>query len=106
MVTVLGVAAAMWGVVMAVSPLLQVRRMWLRRSSEDVSVGFFAVLLPGFVLWIAYGVARSDWALVVPNTVALLVGVGTIMVATALRRRPRVTGPRPAAGDDRADARR
>jgi MtN3 and saliva related transmembrane protein len=85
--TVLGVSAAMWGLVMALSPLLQIRQMWLRKSSDDVSVGFFAVLLPGFALWIAYGFARSDWALIVPNAVAILVGVSTITVAMLLRRR-------------------
>lgn len=85
-VTVLGVSAATWGLAMALAPVLQIRRMWQRRSSEDVSVGFFAVLLPGFCLWIAYGLARSDWALVVPNVVALLVGAVTIGIATLLRR--------------------
>jgi uncharacterized protein with PQ loop repeat len=88
-ITVLGISAATWGLVMALSPLLQVRQMWRRKSAEDVSVGFFVVLLPGFGLWIAYGAARSDLALVVPNVVALLVGASTIAVARLLRRRHR-----------------
>jgi uncharacterized protein with PQ loop repeat len=99
-VTVLAVSAAAWGVLMAVSPLLQIRQMWRRRSSQDVSIGFFAVLLPGFALWVAYGTARSDWALVVPNLVALLVGAATVTVAALLRRRlPGSSGP--AAADPR-----
>jgi MtN3 and saliva related transmembrane protein len=85
--TVLGISAAVWGLVMAVSPLLQIRQMLLRQSSEDVSVGFFAVLLPGFALWLAYGLARSDWALIVPNIVAIAVGATTVTVALMLRRR-------------------
>jgi uncharacterized protein with PQ loop repeat len=88
-ITVLGVSAAFWGILMALSPLLQIRQMWLRQSSEDVSVGFFAVLLPGFALWIAYGLARSDLALVVPNVVAILIATTTITVAMLLRRRAR-----------------
>ena len=94
MVTVLGVSAALWGLLMAVAPLLQIRRMWARRSSRDVSMPYFAVLLPGFALWAAYGVARSDWALIVPNAVALVVGVTVILVAAYFRspgRRERVT---------------
>lgn len=88
-VTILGLAAGTWGIFMAVSPLLQIRQMWRRKSSEDVSLGYFGVLLPGFALWIAYGSVREDWALVVPNTVALLVGGTTVLVAQyyrALRR--------------------
>jgi uncharacterized protein with PQ loop repeat len=101
-VTVLAVSAAAWGVLMAVSPLLQIRQMWRRRSSQDVSIGFFAVLLPGFALWVAYGTARSDLALVVPNLVALLVGAATVTVAALLRRRRRLPGtPGPAAADPR-----
>jgi len=87
MVTVLGVVAAAWGVIMAVAPALQIRRMLARRSSEDVSLGYFAILLPGFALWIGYGTAGHDWALVVPNTVALTVGIVTIALALSLRRR-------------------
>ena len=86
MTTVLGFAAAGWGLVMAVAPGLQIRRMWLRRSSADVSIRYFAVLLPGFALWMAYGMARSDWVLVVPNAVALLVVATAVAVAARLRR--------------------
>lgn len=91
--SILGVLAALWGLLMAIAPLLQIRQMWLRRSSQNVSVGYFAVLLPGFGLWIAYGVARADWALIVPNMAALVVGTTTIVVATALRSKE----PRPLA---------
>jgi MtN3 and saliva related transmembrane protein len=89
-VTGLAVAAAAWGVLMGVSPLLQIRRMLRQRSSRDVSVGYFAILLVGFGLWIGYGIASRNLALIVPNTVALLIGIGTI--ATALRLRNPVDG--------------
>jgi hypothetical protein len=57
-----------------------------RHSSADVSIGYLLVLIPGFTLWIAYGVASSDLALVVPNAVALV--VAAVTVAGALRLRP------------------
>ena len=60
MITVLGVAAAVWGLVMAISPILQIRRMVARRSSDDVSLGYYVLLVPGFALWIAYGLSRAD----------------------------------------------
>ena len=86
---VLAVAASAWGVLMAVAPLLQVRRMLARHSSDDVSVGYLAVLLPGFALWVAYGIASGDLALVVPNVVAFLVGAATVVVAVRLGAGPR-----------------
>lgn len=79
--TVLGVTAATWAVLMALSPLLQVREIVRRGSSQGISIGYFAVLLVGFGLWVAYGLARGDLPLIVPNTLAFLVMTGTIAVA-------------------------
>ena len=87
----LGVAAAAWGVLMAVSPLLQIRRMLARRSSADVSIAYLAVLEFGFVLWIGYGISLGNPVIALPNSVAALVGAATMLVAWALRH-----GPRPA----------
>lgn len=87
----LALVTASYGVVMAVSPLLQIRRMRVSRSSDDVSVGYFMVLNGGFVLWVAYGWTRSDPVLVVPNTVALAVGLTTVAVALRLRKPPGAT---------------
>jgi uncharacterized protein with PQ loop repeat len=84
-VTGLAVAAAAWGVLMGVSPVLQIRRMLRRRSSRDVSIGYFSILLVGFGLWISYGIAARNLALIVPNTVALLIGISTIAIALRLR---------------------
>ena len=83
-VTGLAVAAAAWGVLMGLSPILQIRRMLRRRSARDVSIAYFAVLLVGFLLWISYGIAARNLALIVPNAVALLIGAGTIAVARRL----------------------
>lgn len=85
--TVLAAAASSWAVLMGISPVLQIRRMLHARSSDEVSVGYFTVLLIGFLLWIAYGAAARLPALVIPNTVALVVDAAVIVVALRLRRR-------------------
>jgi MtN3 and saliva related transmembrane protein len=83
----LGLIAAAWGIVMALAPALQIKRMITRRSSADISLGYFALLLPGFALWIAYGWTRADWPLVVPNILAFTVTLTTIVIGLTLRRR-------------------
>lgn len=101
MVTAFAVAAASWAILMALAPLLQLRRMVQRRSSADVSIGYLAILLPGFGLWVAYGLASDDIALVVPNAVAFVIAAATIVCALWLRpgrgvqrlRRPSTTPP-------------
>lgn len=86
--TVLGVTAAAWGILMAISPALQIRKMLVHRSSREVSVAYFWVLLVGFALWVAYGISIENWYLIVPNAVAFTVCSTTIAVARHYRVRP------------------
>jgi len=88
MADTLGPVAAAYGVLMAISPLLQIRRMLQTRSSADVSIGYLAVIEVGFGLWVAYGLSLPNLALAIPNTVALVVGLVTIAIAFRLRRLP------------------
>jgi uncharacterized protein with PQ loop repeat len=89
----LGVTAAAWGVLMALSPALQIRRILERRSSADVSIAYLVVLQIGFALWVGYGWALGNPAIMVPNSVAFAVGAATILIAM----RYRATGiPQPA----------
>ena len=81
----LGIGAASWGIVMALSPVLQIRRILERRSSDDVSISYFLVLLFGFTLWIAYGLSIGNLILVIPNTVAVCVTILTIVIAHRFR---------------------
>lgn len=90
----LAVAAAAWGVLMAISPLLQIRRIVERRSSADVSIAYLAVLQIGFMLWVGYGLALGNFAIVLPNTVACLVGLATILIALRFRRAAPMPDPR------------
>lgn len=83
--TALAVAAATWAVLMALAPILQIRAIVRQRSSREVSIGYFGILLVGFALWVAYGVADDIVALVVPNAVAFLAAVATIVVAVRYR---------------------
>jgi uncharacterized protein with PQ loop repeat len=86
-ITYLAVAAAAWGVAMALSPILQIRAIRAAGSSEAVSVGYQQVLLVGFVLWLAYGIALENFALIVPNTIAALVSASTIVIVLRFRNR-------------------
>ena len=56
------------------------------RSSDDVSIAFLCVLLVGFVLWLAYGIALSNPALIVSNTVAIATYAITTVGVLRFRR--------------------
>jgi MtN3 and saliva related transmembrane protein len=88
----LAFAAATWAIAMALGPLLQIRKMVKHETSRSISIGYFLVLFVGFVLWIAYGIAADNWALIIPNAVALVVSAATILVALRYRQAGR-SGP-------------
>jgi MtN3 and saliva related transmembrane protein len=85
--TYLAFAAASWGVAMALSPLLQIRAIRAAGSSEAVSIAYQQVLLVGFLLWLAYGIAIENVAIIVPNIIATVVSVTTIVVVLRFRGR-------------------
>lgn len=86
MTDLLAIAATAWGIAMAASPLLQIRRMRTTGSSTDLSLGYLSVLQVGFCLWLSYGLALRNPALVISNTAALAFGLTTIIIARRLRR--------------------
>lgn len=42
------------------------------RNAEGLSSFTYALTCVGFALWISYGVLRGDWAIIVPNSICLL----------------------------------
>ena len=71
---------------MAVSPVLQIRKIVQHRSSHGISLGYMTVLFVGFLLWLAYGISLGNWALILPNIVAAVVIAATMAVVLRYRR--------------------
>jgi uncharacterized protein with PQ loop repeat len=82
----LELVTSVWGVAMAVSPAMQIRQMLQTGTSEDVSIGYFGILVVGFMLWVAYGMSIDSKVLWGCNIVATVFGVATIVIALRLRR--------------------
>lgn len=83
---VLAVGATLAGLVMAVAPSLQIRRMLQTRSSRDVSLTYLGMLCVGFVLWLSYGVALGNLPMTLSNTASLSFMLLTIGIALRFRR--------------------
>lgn len=75
-ITALGLAAAFCTTV-AFAP--QALKAWRSRSTADISLSMFLLLVTGIVLWLAYGVLIADVPLIVANGVTLCLA-GTILV--------------------------
>ena len=68
------------GRVMGLAPLLQIRKIRKARSSVNVSVAYQQVLFVGFMLWLAYGIAAENLALIIPNTISTVVCLTSIAI--------------------------
>jgi uncharacterized protein with PQ loop repeat len=70
---------------MAFAPLLQIRRMAMRQSSDDVSIAYLVILAVGFSLYLTYGLSIANRLLVITNIANIAMCACTIVVATRLR---------------------
>ena len=75
MVTGLGLLA---GVLTTVAFVPQVVKTWRTRSTADISLGMFAILVAGIIAWLVYGTLIRDLPLILANAVTLLLA-GTIL---------------------------
>lgn len=76
-VTVLGFAAAAC-TTLAFVP--QAVRTWRTRSTGDLSLGMYLVLVAGTALWLAYGLAIEDVPLIAANGVTLALAASILYV--------------------------
>ena len=84
----LGTVATVYGVLAALTALLQTRQMLARRSSRAVSAGFLASYAGGYAIWLAYGLSTGSLPLIAVDTVGLLCGGLTLAVALSFRGPP------------------
>ena len=72
----IGVCAA---VLTSLSYIPQVRKAWPRGSTRDLSLHMLVVLTTGLLLWIGYGVLKSDWVIVAANSVGAALSGGVLV---------------------------
>jgi MtN3 and saliva related transmembrane protein len=68
-VTALGLLAA---TLTTVAFVPQVVKTWRTRSTHDISLGMFAILVAGIIAWLVYGAVIGAVPLVLANAVTLL----------------------------------
>jgi MtN3 and saliva related transmembrane protein len=58
----------------------QAIKAWRTRSTQDVSLTMFVILVAGIMLWLTYGLLIDDAPLIIANAVTLALA-GAILVA-------------------------
>ncbi len=63
----------------SLSYIPQVRKAWPRGSTKDLSLHMLAVLTAGLLLWVAYGLLKSDWVIVAANSVGATLSASVLI---------------------------
>ena len=58
----------------------QVLRVWRTRSTNDISLKMFLVLVTGLSLWLTFGILRNEMPIILANGTTLMLA-STILVA-------------------------
>jgi MtN3 and saliva related transmembrane protein len=72
----IGVCAA---VLTSLSYIPQVRKAWPRGSTKDLSLHMLVVLTTGLLLWIGYGLLKSDWVIVAANSIGATLSASVLI---------------------------
>jgi uncharacterized protein with PQ loop repeat len=83
--SLVGPVAAASGVAMALSPLLQARRVRALGDSSEVSAGVFQTMRTNASIWLTYGIAAGNVVIVVPNVCALVTTTFTLLTIKRFR---------------------
>ena len=76
-VTILGILA---GTLTTISFAPQAIKAWRTRRTRDVSLGMFAILCAGTVLWITYGVLTRDLPISLANSVTFVLASSILLL--------------------------
>ena len=76
-VNVLGYVA---GAITALTFLPQVIKTWREKSAKDISLLMFLIAAANEILWIVYGVLKSDWVIILTNAVVLAMSLTMIIL--------------------------
>ncbi|MEH2505817.1 uncharacterized protein with PQ loop repeat [Bradyrhizobium sp. AZCC 1578] len=55
-------------------------KVWRTRSTEDISLGMFLVMLLGLVLWLLYGLFSGDVPLIIANAITIVLAGGILFM--------------------------
>jgi uncharacterized protein with PQ loop repeat len=90
-VNILGAVATVYGVYGALAILMQAHKMLVKRESRDMSLAYMASYVGGYAVWLPYGVLSHSFPLIIADSVGLVCGTFTVIIAVVLRSPARET---------------
>ncbi len=61
----------------------QALKAWKTKSTHDISLGMFLLMVAGVCCWLAYGIFLNNWPMILANAVTLVLA-GSILLMKVL----------------------
>lgn len=80
-----GIAA---GIITSASMIPQLVKILSEKKADAVSIPMLLILICGVGLWVAYGVMKKDWPIIITNSFSVLVNIA-VCVAGIFYKKPK-----------------
>jgi len=74
---ILGIGA---GVITCSSMIPQLIKIIKEKKAEDVSPVMLVILICGLGLWVAYGIMKEDWPIILTNSLSVLLNFAVLIL--------------------------
>lgn len=76
---ILSVLTTIFGTAMSFGYFLQTYKIFKRKSAKDVSLWTYLFFTAGISLWLAYGLVKQDYPIIISNIVFLIGAISVII---------------------------
>ena len=80
---IIGIAAS---VCTAIATIPQLLKLLKEKKAENISMGMLLTLIIGLSLWVAYGWLKSDWIIIISNSISLLLNISVFILAVRFKK--------------------
>lgn len=70
--SIVGIAASV-GTAMSMVP--QLTKLIKKKQATDISIHMLVILFAGIVCWIAYGILKTDWIIIISNSFSFIINL-------------------------------
>ncbi|HEU0126419.1 SemiSWEET transporter [Flavobacterium sp.] len=63
------------GACITISTVPQILKVWKTKKVKEISLKMFAILTFGIAVWIVYGILKSDWPIIITNSISLFLNL-------------------------------
>jgi MtN3 and saliva related transmembrane protein len=73
-----------------IAMLPQLIKIYKEKKPADISFLMMAILMAGLLLWIWYGIKKSDWIIIISNAASFIINCSIVVLNLLYRERKKL----------------